>query len=199
MKEYTIKWISNWEDIPKADISIYKWIDNGYKPKAYTQLMHNDNNIYVRHVAFEKEITVKAYEFQGDVWKDSCMELFLMPAGDNRYLNFETNAAGVLLLHFGTEEEREELNKIDPSIFEIKSSVSDAELYNDEKWILTYKIPFSFLYSLYGEFDIKEGFYGNFYKCGDETKYEHYGMWSEIENGVPEFHLTKYFGRIYME
>ncbi|HEX9250722.1 MAG TPA: carbohydrate-binding family 9-like protein, partial [Ignavibacteriaceae bacterium] len=37
---------------------------------------------------------------------------------------------------------------------------------------------------------------GNFYKCGDETEFKHYGMWSLIENSTPDFHLPEYFGKI---
>jgi hypothetical protein len=37
---------------------------------------------------------------------------------------------------------------------------------------------------------------GNFYKCGDETEFKHYGMWNLIENSTPDFHLPEYFGKI---
>ncbi len=35
---------------------------------------------------------------------------------------------------------------------------------------------------------------GNFYKCGDETKSEHYGMWNNIDSPKPNFHLPECFG-----
>lgn len=199
MKEYKVVTKRFWDDVPKAEISTYKWVKNGYEPRAFTQLTYDDENIYVKHTAYETEVTVKATEYQGDVWKDSCMEFFMRPAGDERYLNFETNAYGVLLLHFGTQDERTPLNDIDPAIFAITPSIQNPETFSGEKWTLEYKIPFSFLRSLYGDFDLKDGLYGNFYKCGDETKYEHYGMWNEIEHCPPQFHLPEFFGKITFE
>ena len=199
MKEYTIVKKRPWDDVPKAEISTYKWMNNGYEPRAFTQLAYDNESIYVKHTACETEITVKATEYQDDVWKDSCMEFFMRPACDERYLNFETNALGVLLLHFGTQGERTVLDDIDPAIFVLTPSVQSPENYSSEKWTLEYKIPFDFLRSLYGDFDLKDGLYANFYKCGDETKYEHYGMWNEIDNPSPQFHIPEFFGRLWFE
>ena len=203
MKEYTIAYgtppTDGWDIAHKANIDTYKWMDNGYEPRAYTQLMYDAGNIYVKHTAFEPEITVRHTSFQSDVYEDSCMEFFLMPADDTRYLNFETNAAGALLLHFGTSSERKPLHDINPDIFGFLPSFKPSEGYTGGKWTLEYKIPFSFLSSLYGGFDSKKGLYGNFYKCGDKTKFEHYGMWNVIENPTPQFHLPQFFGKIMFE
>ena len=203
MKEYTITKGSpltkSWDDVPKANIDTYKWMNNGYEPRSFSQLMYDSENIYVKHTSFEPEITVRHTSFQDGVCVDSCMEFFLMPAGDGRYINFETNALGTLLLHFGTINDRAPLDSINPDIFCFTPSVRNAAEYRGDKWTLEYKIPFDFLHSLYGDIDLKKGFYGNFYKCGDETKFEHYGMWNEVENSTPQFHLPQYFGRLWFE
>ena len=39
-------------------------------------------------------------------------------------------------------------------------------------------------------------FTGNFYKCGDETEFPHYGMWSEAVSDTPDFHRPECFGRL---
>ena len=38
-------------------------------------------------------------------------------------------------------------------------------------------------------------FFGNFYKCGDETKHPHFGMWNEILVD-DDFHQRQYFGKL---
>ena len=55
----------------------------------------------------------------GNVWEDSCCELFLSPVADGTYYNLECNAAGTLLIGFGAKREGRErapqsvLDKID--------------------------------------------------------------------------------------
>ena len=37
---------------------------------------------------------------------------------------------------------------------------------------------------------------GNFYKCGDLTRYEHYGMWNPVQSDTPDFHRPESFGEL---
>ncbi len=45
--------------------------------------------------------------------------------------------------------------------------------------------------------EVKPGLEGraNFYKCGDETEFPHYGAWS-LRDGGPDFHRPEFFGSI---
>ena len=38
----------------------------------------------------------------------------------------------------------------------------------------------------------------NFYKCGDDTAYPHYGMWRPFQSDKPDFHRPEEFGEIWL-
>ena len=40
---------------------------------------------------------------------------------------------------------------------------------------------------------------GNFYKCGDDTKYPHFGCWNEVVWEEPDFHRPECFGDLILE
>ncbi len=40
---------------------------------------------------------------------------------------------------------------------------------------------------------------GNFYKCGDNTRFEHYGMWNPVKSDHPDFHRPESFGKLILE
>ncbi|MCK7480493.1 MAG: carbohydrate-binding family 9-like protein [Candidatus Moduliflexus flocculans] len=51
--------------------------------------------------------------------------------------------------------------------------------------------------SIYGrEIDAGCRSAANFYKCGDETEFPHYGAWSPVETPAPDFHRPEFFGEI---
>ena len=78
---------------------------------------------------------------------------------------------------------------------------STHSCYNGKFWTVEYSIPFSFIEEYFGKLDIRPGFRfkGNFYKCGDETKYTHYGCWNPIKVASPDFHRPEFFGDLVLE
>jgi len=203
MKEYTIakrEYSKDvWNTVEELYIDTYRWMTNGYEPKVSAKLFHDGENIYIKFQAEENEITIKHFNMQEDVYKDSCVEFFFRTPSKDTYFNMETNALGVVLLGLGDNgDERERINP-DFSIFGLTPSVSDPEKFQGPFWTLEYKIPFSFIKEYLKDFDIKDGIFANCYKCGDETRFEHYGMWNEVENETPKFHKPEFFGRMYFE
>lgn len=195
-----------WDDVPKLSIDVYRDIGNGYKPKVEAAVVHTEKGFHVYFKVYEDNVTVKYHNMNEPVYKDSCVEFFLNPkaGSDERYLNFEINAIGTLLLEFGkTRGERDFVTDVSPEIFAIKAQLNkeSAETFNGPSWTVRYFIPFSFLEKCYGKLDFKSGyrFEGNFYKCGDETKFPHYGMWNPITGERLSFHTPECFGTLIME
>ena len=204
MKEYKIvkkEYGENvWNGIEKADVDTFKWMNNGYAPKVCAMLFHDNKNIYIKFEVCENSVTVKHFNMQEAVYRDSCVEFFFKTPEKDGYFNIETNAAGAMLLGFGDGRDgRTYCSDLDFSVFDIKASISDPEKFSGPCWSLEYKIPFSFIKEHLPGFDIKNGICANIYKCGDETEFEHYGMWNEVINDTPDFHRPEFFGRMYFE
>ena len=200
MKKYTIKKVTNlpinWDEIEKAEIDTYAWLDNGYTPRVYAALCYDEEAIHVRFWAHESQVRAIHKSHGEMVCEDSCVELFLKPQNDDRYLNFEVNVLGYMLLGLGTSRHGREDIEVLPS-FAIESSVKDAETYQDDMWTVGYKIPFAFLKSIYGDIDfVTEGIRANLYTCGEYTKMPHYGMWNPVLLPSPEYHAPAYFGEM---
>lgn len=213
MKSYLVKKLkeekyfneSLYKGLDKFYIDNFPWDSNGYMPITEGILLYTDTCFIVKFISYENKISVKHTKDNDPVYKDSCVEFFFFPnkLKDNRYLNFEINAAGVLLLGIGENREGRKLINVDTKIFNINSSVSinNIENYNDDHWSVEYRIPFDFLEEYYGKLNIKSGqrLKANFYKTGDETEKPHYGCWNRISYPHADFHRPEYFGEIILE
>lgn len=182
------------QETPYAPIDSYVWGNvGGYMPEARAYVVWDDEGLHVLMCALEKEIQVEATEFNGDVYKDSCLEFFLMPfpEQDKRYLNFEVNAHGVALIGFGSDRfNRYCLEKMPEGM---NMGVSR---HRGGWWAISYTVPNALLQELYGR-TLKGGdvMRANFYKC-DESIHPHFGSWSPIVHFCPDFHRPEWFGEV---
>ncbi len=178
-----------------APIDNYMWEDNGYKPSVTACLGCDDEALYV-FFSVKETMPRAVYTKAGDpVYKDSCVELFLQPCPgeDARYLNFEMNSKGTLLLGLG--EDRHERQSSDAPDLGICSIVTTDE------WKVSYAIPFEWLESLFPGFTHTPGSVVrlNLYKCGDDTDRPHYGSWHPVTSDSPDFHRPQDFGEARFE
>jgi hypothetical protein len=182
---------------PTVIIDCYKWVENNYKPLTEVFLCHNDKAIKVKIKAHETELRYEAKTDDGRVWCDSCVEFFVKPfASDDRYINFEINPIGSMIMSIG--EVRMNRKTI---VFKYKPSLDLKTEAGEECWYVEFIIPFAMLYEIYNITDkIKlNSIFVNFYKCGDETKFPHFGMWNEVLTEDPDFHRPEYFGELILE
>lgn len=191
-----------WNDVPSLRIAHYLWLVNDHRPAVEVRLCRSRDFLHVRFVVGEKRVRVRHMNFQDPVYKDSCVEFFVdaFPGTRQGYINFETNAAGVLLAAFGPDRaHRKPLWPEDLAGFEAHSSIAgpiDGE-YGADAWTLEYQVPLELFRKIYG-LDIRPGLRAaaNFYKCGDETEVPHYGAWSPVGTPSPDFHRPEFFGEL---
>lgn len=194
-----------WQSISKIEIDCFPWDTNGYMPKSEVQMFYTDKYFKLRFSTQERDVRATYLNLQDPVYQDSCMEFFMMPdtQGEGKYLNFEFNAFGTLLLGMGNNRHNRVSVNVDPAIFEIKTSLNSDNIdrYDGSNWTIEFKIPFDFLDKYFKKIDFISGhtMKANFYKCGDNTDYPHYGCWNQIENEKPDFHLPQYFGELILE
>ncbi len=187
-----------WNDIPTLYIDQYLWLENNYTPKVEVKVCYSNEYLFAYFKVYENEITARFVQVNDPVYKDSCVEFFLnlFPSKTEKYFNFEMSAIGTIYVGFGTAELRSVLPIKEIDIIEIHSSIIKPFIGKIEHdyWEVFYKIPFDILEKYYDEKFVAGNSKGNFYKCGDESKYEHYGTWNDIVSPKPNFHLPKYFG-----
>jgi len=195
--------LSFWENIPVASIDNFLWMKNYYRPKVEFKVCYSDHYIFLYFNSFEKEIRATYTEINSPVYKDSSVEFFFNPFPNEteKYFNFEINPLGTMLAEFGKRRERTTLPVEEIKGIEVRNSVNQAikGLYGSDSWEIFCKIPLSLFEKYYGRKFTADKALGNFYKCGDETKFKHYGAWNKIVSKKPDFHLPRFFGELIFE
>ena len=199
MKEYTIVKkpnILDWTKIPEVQIDTHLQ-DQVVDISATGQVCYDNEALYVRLCAKEKNIRA---EYTGPLdapCEDSCLEFFFCPVpGDNRYFNIEYNPNCCIYLGLASC-----LNDLVRLIPEFGIPFSPKATRTEDGWEIVYQIPFEFIRRFFPDFSATSGtkIRGNFYKCGDLTAQEHYLCWNMITSNPVSFHRTCDFGILTFE
>ncbi len=194
MRNYTVKKIQgtpDWSKIPVMPIDNHLWEDP-VDITAQAQICWDDEALYLRQEAVEANIRREENGPLAPVCDDSCLEFFFRPTERMDYFNIEINPNRAIFLGFGYCLEtliRLQVPKVQ-ELFDMQVEMTD------KGWVLTYKVPFSFIRRFFPEFAPTEGghIYANAYKCGDETVQPHFMAWNPIEWFEPAFHRPEQFG-----
>lgn len=195
MNTYNILHISGelrWDQVPALEVSNIQWLpDVGVRMTQ--QMCYDDLALYICQKAKEKFIRTECCKPEDYACQDSCMEFFFRPdINDPRYFNFEITPAGFMYLGLG--KCREDSVRLFPENY--KELFDIVPSYTPDGWMLTYKIPFSFIRTYFPEFNPKAGMVmrANCYKCGDLTAQPHYLTWNLCAKQTPDFHIPEDFG-----
>ena len=197
MKQYNTYSFSdkiNWKAVPEEKLSYFLW-DSAASYNVYFKMCFlKDKGIYLRMRCNETLLRSEEKHRDDRVWEDSCMEMFLCPFPDrNEYVNFEINSDGVYLSQYGkVRENRVFIKELTDFEADIKTSVTP------DGWSLELFVPCKLISEIYGEEFTADKctVRGNFTKCGDLTKYPHYGSFSELSTPELGFHNPDCFAVI---
>jgi hypothetical protein len=209
-KSYSLKRLKNkfqdissdaqWQGIEPIKIEHYLWMKNNYHPEVIVKACYSNEYIYVNFLVYEKKVTATYLNIGDPVFKDSCVEFFinLFPDETEEYFNIELNAIGTIKMGYGVKRNRKYLTVSDLSEMKVVTSIKNpvTGFHGSGYWKLYCTIPIILLEKTSKRKFKGDNAIGNFYKCGDETEFKHYGMWNLIENSKPDFHLPEYFGKI---
>ncbi|WP_234536610.1 carbohydrate-binding family 9-like protein [Paenibacillus pseudetheri] len=206
LETLVISRLTNQTDVSDTDevqiIKQYQWL-KGYNPVVTARLNYSQEDLKLQFKVYEKN-PIRTYRNMNDpVYKDSCIEFFFQPTpdSDQRYMNFEFNANGAILLQIGADRYDRFPITINPALFHILSTTDQINDKGEVYWELSFSISWVWVQSYFSDFRAVPGkrIRGNFYKCGDDTTYPHYGTWSEVHSNKPEFHSSCDFGILYLE
>lgn len=172
-----------------GQIDLYPWANGSYTPHVEFRLLHDSEALYVRFDVWESNIRA-TYTCPNDpVCRDSCVEFFFHPQEDDpRYLSFEVNPLGTMLIGLSTSGQDLQYLTEDRELFCIQAR------QKQDFWQVAYRIPFSFIRRYFSGIGPVMG--GNFMKCADRSVTPHHGCWNLIETPIPMFHVPQFFGEI---
>lgn len=187
---------ADWAALNIARIDSFPWDENGYRPEAFACAGWNEQGIHLLLAAKEAEIRTEMRETGGMACEDSCLEFFLMPAPDQSgfNINIEITPLGVVHLGKGMDRYGRTVYTELPDGF----SVAHSE-HKGGWWAISYTVPASFLQELGARLVSGTKMRGNFYKCGDHTRYVHFGMWKPYDLPAADFHRPELFGDFILE
>ena len=176
----------------------YPWDTNGYTPDVHFTLDVLEDAFLLHIETHESNPRREEQHHLNYVHYDSCVEWFVnfAPAICDKYFNFEINANGTLYAAFRKNRSEFTLLELeDMNLLQIEPTILE------EKWLIDFKVPFTFIQKYIPNFEFKEGMTirCNFYKCGDRTEYPHFGIWNPVLLEKPDFHRPEFFKEIVLK
>lgn len=189
----TIAGLQNVEEIEKCEklaISHKLW-GTTKNVEAYGQMGYIAGQEWIVKLTAHESNPLTTYTQENDpVYRDSALEVFLnfVPEKD-KYMNFEVNANGALLCHFGRKGEREPVALIS------KEKAIVRVQREEEKWSVLLRIPFSLISDCFGDVKIESAkeIRFNLYKISESEEDLHFISYTDIPVANPDFHLPAFF------
>jgi len=198
---------SVWHNVPTLEVSNFRPEGSIHRPLTKCKLLHDSERFYGIFRVDDQYVRSVNTGFQADVYKDSCVEIFLQPKSTGGYFNFEFNCGGALLASYVTDPTRidgrvKQSTPLAPDDdrqilrYHNLPGLVELEITKKQTWFLEFSIPLAMLEKYAGKLGKIAGqnWRGNFYKCGNETSHPHWGSWSPVND--LNFHLPASFGSI---
>lgn len=188
--------------VERVPVACLNWPQFPYRPEVDFQIGHTQAEIELLFHVREERILGLQTRTHGDVYMDSCVELFIT-FDDTNYYNLEINCIGTP--HLGYGPGRKDRRFVPLPLMErlvIQSSLGAqpfAEKTGGFEWSLIARIPLACF-----AFDSLAGLSGrsaraNVFKCGDGLSVPHYVTWRPIKTPAPDYHRPEDFGDLRFE
>ena len=201
-----------WRLAEPMPVAHYHPRSSGHRPAASARLLHDGRCLYALFVVADDRYVRAAHtEYDSDTYKDSCVELFVRPAGREGYFALEVNCAGAFSLRYIEDPTRTanrfaKWTRVDwtqARRIEVATSMPgpvDPEVPGPITWWVELAWPAEVMEAYCGPLADLSGqrWTANAFKCGDETSHPHWGSWAPIGQAL-NFHAPEYFGTIEFE
>lgn len=196
-----------WEAIPALSIDSFCPESSEHRPLTQCKILYNATGLRGIFRVYDQYVRCIHTGFQSEVYKDSCVEIFVQPQAAGGYFNFEFNCGGAMLATYVTDPTRingrvkecKPLSLDDDRLITRFSSLAqmiEPEIATPVTWFLEFMIPFAVLETYTGKLGSISGqtWRANFYKCADETSHPHWGAWAPLKER--NFHNPDSFGSL---
>lgn len=176
------------------------WREYPYKPACAFAIAHADDCIFLKYKVIEKHLRAVHGRSNEDVYKDSCVEFFFSPDGNDHYYNLEFNCIGTCKAAYGPSDRQKRRDLSDALIDRIQRASwmrrGNAVANGLVNWELSMLIPVE-VFEHHSHLSLKGlKATANFYKCGDELPEPHFIAWNGIKTPKPDYHRPDFFGKI---
>jgi hypothetical protein len=194
-----------WKFAETAELNSFRPEGSSHRPRTSLRLLYDDRGLHGIYQVNDQFVRSIRTRYMDEVWKDSCVEIFLQPKPGAGYFNLEMNAGGAHLCCYIEDPTRtpdgfKKFTKLPADIgqkIEVRSSLPsrvDPEIVQPITWQLKFSAPFQVFEHYVGALGETSGphWRGNFYKCGDEGSHPHWASWAPVD--VFDFHAPRCFG-----
>jgi len=194
-----------WSRARVLRIEAYPWYERGCKQSTTVRMLYDPQALHVQFRCRDRHVSARATRLNGEVYLDSCVELFAMPSGGGEYFNLEINCCGCMHLGWGAGRPGRRL--VGPELarrVRIATSVASAtkDASDDDRgWWVAVSLPFAALSEFAGrriEPGPGEAWRANLYRCGGQID-DQYACWSPIDWPRPDYHRPEFFGTLLFE
>lgn len=207
-KEFEGDFITFEEDINSVEfgkINNFRLESSKHHPESFFKLLICRNGLLGKFEVHDKFVICQNSEYNSMVCKDSCVEFFFQPNRQQGYFNFEFNCMGTVHCSYIIDPERTNCGFKDYKMIPynlgkniiVESSVKsriENEISIPLKWQLSFFIPFDIIEKYVGKLTDKKNWFGNFYKCADNSSHPHWGSWNPVRE--LNFHAPQDFGKL---
>jgi hypothetical protein len=179
-----------------------------HRPVTRAALLYDDTRLHVLFRVADRWVRSVHTAYDADTYKDSCVELFVQPAGRQGYFALEVNAGGAFSLRY-IEDPTRTANRFakwaavapeDARTIAVAHSLPDVvepERTDLVDWWVEVSWPFAAMEPYCGPLGPIAGqrWRANAFKCGDETSHPHWASWCPIGDAL-NFHQPRYFGAL---
>lgn len=202
--------VFNAQNLPQHAIDTRNWSEYDYNPDVKFRIAYSPTELYIQYLVKEQDIrAVYGVDEGAAPYKDSCVEVFIIPGIDETYYNLEMNCIGKGTFAGGAKRiERTRYGKEVLSQIRRYATLGDqpfgTKTYEENgnreyEWRLTLAVPLS----LFALSDVKplkgRSVKANFFKCGDDMPRKQYLSWNPVGTERPNFHVPQDFGTLQFE
>jgi len=199
-----------WAAAETLEVSQFRPESSSHRPRTRARLLYDAQGIWGLFQVHDRYVRCMRTDYGSEVWKDSCVELFVQPKADAGYFNFEFNCGGAFLCSYIVDPTRtpdgfKEFKKVPAEIgrqIQVRTSlprVVEPEIADPLIWSLRFSIPFRLMEQYVGSLGNPSGqsWRGNFFKCAEDNSHPHWAAWSPVDEF--NFHLPRCFGALRLE
>jgi hypothetical protein len=195
-----------WRDAARMAIAHFHARSSDHRPVTDAALLYDDDDLHVLFRVSDRYIRSVHTVYDSDTYKDSCVELFLQPAGRVGYFALEVNAGGAFSLRYIEDPTRtpNRFAKWTTVSAELAASIRvshsmpdvvEPEIAEQHLWWVEVSWPFAVMEAYAGPIRPPAGqkWRANAFKCGDQTSHPHWASWAPIGEAL-NFHQPSCFG-----